>query len=94
LLRAENAKAADSRVEQSTFSTFYSLQKNLKFLLANHEFDMVIHAAAVSDFSVGSIEINGRVFETSDFPKINSTDKLAIQFKNKTIQRLSMKLNL
>jgi phosphopantothenoylcysteine decarboxylase/phosphopantothenate--cysteine ligase len=82
LLRAENAKAADSRVEQSTFSTFYSLQKNLKFLLANHEFDMVIHAAAVSDFSVGSIEINGRVFETSDFPKINSTDKLAIQFKN------------
>jgi phosphopantothenoylcysteine decarboxylase/phosphopantothenate--cysteine ligase len=82
LLHAENAKAADSRVEQSTFSTFYSLQKNLKFLLTNHEYDMVIHAAAVSDFSVGSVEINGKTFETSDFPKIHSTDKLSINFKN------------
>jgi len=82
LLRAENAKEADSRVEQSTFSSFYSLQKNLKFLLANHEFDMVIHAAAVSDFSVASLEINGKTFETSEFPKIQSTDKLSIQFKN------------
>lgn len=82
LLRAENAKVADTRVEQSTFSTFYSLQKNLKFLLANREFDMVIHAAAVSDFSVDTIEINNQEYAPGDFPKIHSGDKLAIRFKN------------
>lgn len=82
LLRAENAKPADSRVEQSTYNTFHSLQKNLKFQLGNHEFDMIIHAAAVSDFSVGTIEINGQEYEPGDFPKIHSDDKLAIHFKN------------
>lgn len=82
LLRAEAAKLADSRVEQSTYSTFYSLQKNLKFLLANREFDVVIHTAAVSDFSVGSLEINGREMSAGEFPKIHSTDKLTIHFKN------------
>lgn len=82
LLRAENAVAADSRVIQSTYSTFYSLRKNLKFLLANHEFDMAIHAAAVSDFSVDTLEINGETYEPSDFAKIHSSDKLTIHFKN------------
>ncbi|MGZ3746328.1 MAG: bifunctional phosphopantothenoylcysteine decarboxylase/phosphopantothenate--cysteine ligase CoaBC [Pseudobdellovibrionaceae bacterium] len=82
LLRAENGKAADSRVEQSTFTTFHSLQKNLKFLLANREFDAVIHAAAVSDFSVENLEINGQVQSPGDFPKIHSGDKLTIHFKN------------
>jgi phosphopantothenoylcysteine decarboxylase/phosphopantothenate--cysteine ligase len=82
LLRAESAKAADSRVEQSTYNTFHSLQKNLKFLLANREFDVVIHTAAVSDFSVASLEINGREMSAGEFPKIHSTDKLTIHFKN------------
>lgn len=82
LLRAEAAKVADSRVEQSTYTTFHSLQKNLKFLLANREFDVVIHTAAVSDFSVGSLEINGREMAAGDFPKIHSSDKLTIHFKN------------
>lgn len=82
LLRAETAKTADSRVEQSTYTTFHSLQKNLKFLLANREFDAVIHTSAVSDFSVGSLEINGHEVATGDFPKIHSSDKLTIHFKN------------
>jgi len=82
LLRAESAKVADSRVEQSTYTTYHSLQKNLKFLLANREYDAVIHSAAVSDFSVGSLEINGREMTAGDFPKIHSSDKLTIHFKN------------
>ncbi len=82
LLRAEAAKLADTRVEQSTYTTFHSLQKNLKFLLANREFDAVIHTAAVSDFSVGSLEINGREMSASEFPKIHSSDNLTIHFKN------------
>lgn len=82
LLHAENGEVADSRVEQSTFSTFSSLQKNLKFLLSNREFDAVIHTAAVSDFSVANLEINGRIQSPGDFPKIHSTDQLTIHFKN------------
>lgn len=82
LLRAENAKPADSRVEQSTYTSFHSLQKNLKFLLANHDYDMVIHTAAVSDFSVESLEINGQKHTAGDFAKIHSQDKLSIHFKN------------
>lgn len=82
LLRAETAKTADSRVEQSTYSSTYSLQKNLRFLLANKEFDLVIHAAAVSDFAVDTIEINGQDYAPGEFPKIKSDDKLAIRFKN------------
>jgi phosphopantothenoylcysteine decarboxylase/phosphopantothenate--cysteine ligase len=82
LLRAENAKAADSRVEQSTFSSFHSLEKNLRFLLANREFDWVVHTAAVSDFSVESFEINGVKHGLGDFTKIHSSDKLTVHFKN------------
>lgn len=82
LLRAESAVVADSRVKQSTFTTFYSLQKNLKFLLGTYDFDLVVHAAAVSDFSVGSLEINGDTYDPSDFAKINSSDKLTVHFKN------------
>jgi len=82
LLRAESAARADSRVQESTFSTFYSLEKNLKFLLKNQDFEMVIHAAAVSDFAVKSLEINGEEFEPGDFPKIHSTDELSIHFKH------------
>jgi phosphopantothenoylcysteine decarboxylase/phosphopantothenate--cysteine ligase len=82
LLKAESAKSADSRVEQSTFTTFNSLEKNLRFLLANREFDWVIHTAAVSDFSVESFEINGVNHGLGDFTKIHSNDKLTIHFKN------------
>ncbi len=82
LLHAENGKVADRRVEQSTFSTFNSLHENLKLLLANHEFDVVIHTAAVSDFSVENLEINGKVHSPGGFPKIQSNDKLSIHLKN------------
>jgi phosphopantothenoylcysteine decarboxylase/phosphopantothenate--cysteine ligase len=82
LLHAENGKVADSRVEQSTFNTFNSLQKNMKFLLGNREFDAVIHTAAVSDFSVENLEINGQMRGPGEFPKIQSNDKLTIHFKN------------
>ncbi len=56
LLRAQNAHAASAPVRQETFTSFASLDAALGRLLGEHEFDAVIHAAAVSDFSVGAIE--------------------------------------
>jgi len=82
LLRAEHAVAVDSSMAQTTFSTFHSLQKNLKFLLGNQDFDCVIHMAAVSDFSIDSLEVNGITHPMGDFTKIHSSDKLTIHFKN------------
>lgn len=82
LLRAENAKPADSRVAQSTFLSFHSLEKNLRFQLENHDYDLIIHLAAVSDFSVDRLEINGILHDPADFAKIHSSDKLSIHFKN------------
>lgn len=82
LLRAGTAKTADTRVAQSSYSTFHSLEKNLKFLLVNQNFDLVIHCAAVSDFSVSTLEINGQSYTPGEFPKIHSTDQLTVHFKN------------
>jgi phosphopantothenoylcysteine decarboxylase/phosphopantothenate--cysteine ligase len=82
LLRAETAKAAETRVAQSTFTSFHSLEKNLRFLLNNNDYDLVVHMAAVSDFSAESFEINGIKHGLGDFTKIHSDDRLTIHFKN------------
>lgn len=82
LLRAASTPSADARIKQSTFSTFESLQSSVRDLIRVHKFDLIIHAAAVSDFSVESIEINGKKYSPSTVAKIESSDKLAIYFKN------------
>jgi phosphopantothenoylcysteine decarboxylase/phosphopantothenate--cysteine ligase len=82
LLRAESAKSAGTRVAQTVFTTYHSLDKNLKYLLTNQDFDLIVHMAAVSDFAVESFEINGTEHRPGDFAKIHSSDKLTIRFKN------------
>jgi phosphopantothenoylcysteine decarboxylase/phosphopantothenate--cysteine ligase len=59
-LRARNAPAADGARDE-TFGTFDELDGALQRLLAAEPFDAVIHAAAVSDFSIDRIEVGGRV---------------------------------
>jgi phosphopantothenoylcysteine decarboxylase/phosphopantothenate--cysteine ligase len=61
LLRARNAAchAAACRTEQ--FGSFADLDAALTRLLGGEKFDAVIHAAAVSDFGVASIEVAGAV---------------------------------
>ena len=83
LHRAENGTVADGRVAlQTTFSTFASLQVSLKKLLSENDFELVVHVAAVSDFSIESFELNGNRFFPSEVRKIASSDKLTIHFKN------------
>jgi phosphopantothenoylcysteine decarboxylase/phosphopantothenate--cysteine ligase len=52
LLRAQNAIAADGPCREETFVTFAQLEAALRRLLAAESFDAVVHAAAVSDYSV------------------------------------------
>jgi len=47
------------------FSTFSDLQNSLKEELGNTPYDAVIHAAAVSDFSLDHIEVNGHAIPPS-----------------------------
>ncbi|MFZ5496665.1 MAG: bifunctional phosphopantothenoylcysteine decarboxylase/phosphopantothenate--cysteine ligase CoaBC [Verrucomicrobiota bacterium] len=55
LLRAQGAFAADGPCREETFVTFAQLEAALRRLLAEESFDAVIHAAAVSDYSVDMV---------------------------------------
>lgn len=59
LLRARTARRAASAVREETFFTFAELDAALTRRLGTEDFDVVIHAAAVGDFSVQTIEVDG-----------------------------------
>jgi phosphopantothenoylcysteine synthetase/decarboxylase len=61
LLRAALSVAASAAVRDETFVTFADLDAGLTRLLGSEDFDAVIHAAAVGDFSVGSVTVDGVV---------------------------------
>ena len=60
MLRARTAQPPDGLVRVEIFDTFASLDAALRRVLEAEHFDVVIHAAAVSDFAVHSIEIDGK----------------------------------
>lgn len=62
LLRAQSALAADGPCREETFVTFAQLEAALRRLLAAEPaFDAVIHAAAVSDYSVDMVVMDEAV---------------------------------
>jgi len=60
LLRARGAAAAEPPCREETFQSFADLDAALSRLLAEEDFDAVIHAAAVGDFSGAAVEVDGR----------------------------------
>ena len=61
LLRARNAACHAVACRTEPFGSFADLDAALTRLLGGENFDAVIHAAAVSDFGVASIEVAGAV---------------------------------
>jgi phosphopantothenoylcysteine decarboxylase / phosphopantothenate---cysteine ligase len=61
LIRAANAEAASLGGPEQVFTSFADLDSILASRLAAETFDVVIHAAAISDFAVEGIEVNGIV---------------------------------
>jgi phosphopantothenoylcysteine decarboxylase/phosphopantothenate--cysteine ligase len=55
-LGAGSALRPQAGVHISTYNSFGDLERELKTLLGEQEFDAVIHAAAVSDYSVDRVE--------------------------------------
>lgn len=64
------------------FSDFRSLEEKLKQLLSNNHYDYVIHAAAVSDYTIDEIQTGSKSISASNIMKINSgIDTLTLKLK-------------
>jgi phosphopantothenoylcysteine decarboxylase/phosphopantothenate--cysteine ligase len=71
LLRSRTARRANAACREETFASFADLDGALARLLGGEDFDAVIHAAAVGDFSLRAIEIDG-VEQPPGAPKLDS----------------------
>ena len=71
-----------SKAKYLTFRTFSDLQMLLRDVLLNNHFDLVVHAAAVSDFSIDKIFIDGKPVKKNSICKIPSDKKVMISLKN------------
>ena len=59
LLHAERALLDDIPVRRETFLSFADLSAALRRLLEDRRWDAVVHLAAVSDYSIAAIEVDG-----------------------------------
>jgi phosphopantothenoylcysteine decarboxylase/phosphopantothenate--cysteine ligase len=80
-LGAENAVEPSRSCETSRFTSFNDLSLQLQTLLAASEFDAVVHAAAVSDFSVESVLTSEGDPLESQSGKLSSKSELLIRLK-------------
>lgn len=84
LLTAEKAvhPAKDApKLKTVFYRTFSDLSANLKNLCASQAYDAVIHAAAVSDYSVSSIIVDGKEFLPEQIAKVPSGLELTVKMK-------------
>lgn len=79
LLHAERAPLDSIPVNRDTFVTFADLETRLRRHLGDSDWDAVIHLAAVSDYSVASLEVDGREVQPGDQGKIGSGHEVVIR---------------
>lgn len=81
LLTSQRGVTPDEPITIVRYKSFNDLNSNLIDLLGNNKFSGVIHAAAVSDYSVDYLESNGiKLFPNEDL-KIDSSKPLSIILK-------------
>lgn len=79
LLRAHSGVASSQIKNQEIFTSFKSLNDLMKTKLADQDYTHVIHSAAVSDYSIESIEQNGEKHSPLKTPKLGSdVEKMSI----------------
>ena len=81
LLHAERVAAGGLPVRAEPFLTFSDLEAGLQRLLGEHRFDTVIHLAAVSDYHLASLEVDGQAVETGGRGKIGSGHDLVLRLR-------------
>lgn len=79
LLHAAAAPLSDIDVHREVFVTYADLETILSQRLRDDRFDAVIHLAAVSDYSVASVEIDGEVCAIDQGGKISSGHEVLIR---------------
>lgn len=80
-LGANNAIRPETTVEMELFETFDDLKQQLQRLLHERLYDMVIHAAAVGDFSVDTVEYSCGGAMPVNGGKLSSATDLALRLK-------------
>ena len=78
LLRAERAMSATELVSETTFKSFHDLDHGLQELLSSQHFDCVIHLAAVSDYSVDHLLIDGKKVDPGVETKFSSEEDITL----------------
>jgi phosphopantothenoylcysteine decarboxylase/phosphopantothenate--cysteine ligase len=79
-LGAESAQRPGQQCNQHRYVSFADLQAGLKRLLAGQSWDVIIHAAAVSDYSVDRI-LQGTSVLTAGQSKLGSEDEITLHLK-------------
>ena len=83
-LLAESAvqpKAPADNVTVQKFSSCEDLQKLLKEQLTSNSYDLIFHAAAVSDYTVQSVVADGKEFTPGKISKFSGAEKLLVKLK-------------
>lgn len=80
-LGAAGAAAPDSAIRRASFETFADLDAGLQRLLGEARFDVVVHAAAVSDYSVDSVTAPDAGQSVARGGKLASDQRISLQLK-------------
>ena len=56
LLTSSSANKPTSKIKVDTYNSFNDIYNTLKALGRTHHFDMILHSAAISDYSIGEIQ--------------------------------------
>jgi phosphopantothenoylcysteine synthetase/decarboxylase len=81
LLHAERATLEDVSLERESFLSFAELEGALRRLLGERSWDVVVHAAAVGDYRVVSLEVDGRPVCAGGRGKIGTAAELLIRLR-------------
>lgn len=81
-LMAEKAvKPASSKARVITYKTFAQLKGSLEEECRTGHYDAIIHAAAVSDYSPETIEVDGKSYKAGEVSKVPAGTELVIRMK-------------
>lgn len=80
--KAKNAGRASAVCDSvKNFSSCADLQKLLRAELSANKYDLLFHAAAVSDYSVQSLSVDGKEFKPGKIAKISGADEVLVKLK-------------
>jgi len=77
-LGAASAIKPTDQVKQIQYETFDDLASSMKETLTTQRFDLMFQAAAVSDFKVSAVELDGEVFNACRELKLPTADQVKL----------------